>query len=91
MLIKPTTKPLTHSYLHHNLLESLPSGSFPGRRLRALRLDGNALVCDCALLWLLQLAQTGLRLDATCHAPEAVAGAALASIELKDFHCRAYS
>ncbi|KAG7313233.1 hypothetical protein JYU34_000332 [Plutella xylostella] len=79
---------LDRLYLHHNLLESLPSGSFPGRRLRALRLDGNALVCDCALLWLLQLAQTGLRLDATCHAPEAVAGAALASIELKDFHCR---
>lgn len=54
------------------------------------RLDSNALICDCEMLWLVQMLQHRLRetqAAATCQYPVAMQGKALSSMSASDFHC----
>lgn len=49
--------------------------------LQFRRLDSNALVCDCGILWLSDMLKTGhMQAAVTCEAPEDAAGKPLLSI-----------
>nr|CAD7426504.1 unnamed protein product [Timema monikensis] len=59
--------------------------------LKRLRLDSNALVCDCEMVWLvkmLQAKQKTTQAAATCQYPIAMQGKSLASMSEHDFHCK---
>lgn len=78
-------------YLHNNRLTTIPSGSFSDMpRLRKLRLDSNALVCDCSLLWMVRMLanHSDMSVVATCYEPATVTGTSLAAMSEKDFKCR---
>ena len=57
------------------------------------RLDSNALVCDCEMLWFAQMLKrrqhSGSRVhaEATCHHPNNLHGRSLMRIDNDDFHC----
>jgi hypothetical protein len=57
------------------------------------RLDSNALVCDCEMMWLVQMLQDKLKdtqAAATCQYPIAMKGKSLTSMTETDFHCSEY-
>ena len=57
------------------------------------RLDSNALVCDCEMMWLVQMLQDklkGTQAAATCQYPIAMKGKSLTSMTETDFHCSEY-
>jgi hypothetical protein len=57
------------------------------------RLDSNALVCDCEMMWLVQMLQDqlkGTQAAATCQYPIAMKGKSLTSMTETDFHCSKY-
>ncbi|XP_063003009.1 leucine-rich repeat and immunoglobulin-like domain-containing nogo receptor-interacting protein 3 [Elgaria multicarinata webbii] len=66
--------------LSNNFLSTLEEGSFHSvNTLETLRLDGNPLVCDCRLLWILQRRKT-LNFDErlpVCSSPPEIQGDAL--------------
>lgn len=54
------------------------------------RLDSNALVCDCQMMWLskmLQDKQDSSQFTATCQFPSNMEGKSLAQMNEKDLHC----
>jgi len=52
------------------------------------RLDSNALVCDCGLMWMSELLRgSHLQAAVTCQQPSSLAGKSLASV-LDDIVCR---
>jgi len=52
------------------------------------RLDSNALVCDCGLMWMSELLSgSHLQAAVTCQQPSSLAGKSLASV-LDDIVCR---
>lgn len=78
-------------YLHNNLLKHIPSGSFRGMpRLTKLRLDSNALICDCDMLWFVRMLaeHTEMKIAATCYGPEPMTGVSLATMKEHNLHCR---
>ena len=55
------------------------------------RLDSNALVCDCRLMWLAQMVkekQHTTQVAATCHFPSELQGKSLTSLTDSEFQCR---
>jgi hypothetical protein len=57
------------------------------------RLDSNALVCDCEMVWLVQMLQDklkGTQAAATCQYPIAMQGKSLTAMTETDFHCGEY-
>nr|CAD7198875.1 unnamed protein product [Timema douglasi] len=83
---------LVTRFLHNNKLQRIPSGAFKNMEsLKRLRLDSNALVCDCEMVWLvkmLQAKQKTTQAAATCQYPIAMQGKSLASMSEHDFHCK---
>lgn len=56
------------------------------------RLDSNALVCDCELMWLGELMQGYARngqtqAAATCQYPRRLQGRSIASVTVEEFNC----
>jgi peroxidase len=55
------------------------------------RLDSNALVCDCELVWLVQMLKEQMKdtqTAASCQQPQDMQGKSLALMTDQDFHCR---
>lgn len=78
-------------YLHNNNLKTIPPGSFRGMpKMHKLRLDSNALVCDCAMLWFIRMLaeHSEMSIAATCYEPAGATGTSLAAMKEKDFNCR---
>ncbi|XP_059614618.1 peroxidasin isoform X2 [Phlebotomus argentipes] len=78
-------------FLYNNRLATVPEGLLNGMKsLRRLRLDGNALECDCRLLWLLKLLTnptTNFQIAATCSSPSNLAGKNIYVVKESDLHC----
>lgn len=76
-------------FLHNNRLQRVPPGTFTGMpRLRRLRLDSNALVCDCQMFWLAKmLNDSAIQAAANCDAPQDMYGKPLKGMSAHDFHC----
>lgn len=56
-------------------------------------MDSNALVCDCEMMWLVQMLKDklkGTQAAATCQYPIAMKGKSLTSMTETDFHCSEY-
>ncbi|KAG8309246.1 hypothetical protein J6590_090756, partial [Homalodisca vitripennis] len=65
------------------------AGEYPGR-CACQRLDSNALVCDCEMMWLAHLLrdkQDSTQAAATCQFPTNMEGKPLVNISDNDFHC----
>lgn len=59
--------------------------------LKRLRLDSNALVCDCGLIWLVEMLNiTSVQAAATCQTPNDMSGKQINGMTESDFHCRKY-
>ncbi|KAG0723195.1 Peroxidasin [Chionoecetes opilio] len=61
------------------------------RAVATRRLDSNALVCDCRLMWLAQMVkekQHTTQVAATCHFPSDLQGKSLTSLNDSEFQCR---
>lgn len=58
--------------------------------LRKLRLDSNALICDCSMLWLVKMMaqHNDMYIEATCYEPQRVTGMPLSVMDERDFQCR---
>lgn len=61
-------------------------------KLQKLRLDSNALICDCAMLWFVRMLaeHSQMSIAATCYEPAEATGTSLAAMKEKDFHCRKF-
>ncbi|RXG61788.1 Peroxidasin-like protein, partial [Armadillidium vulgare] len=79
-------------FLHNNRIQSIPRGAFKNlHSLKRLRLDSNALVCDCQLLWLAKMVKdrnTKTQVAATCEFPTGLQGKSISSITDSEFHCK---
>uniref|UniRef100_A0A8C5XBT8 Peroxidasin n=1 Tax=Microcebus murinus TaxID=30608 RepID=A0A8C5XBT8_MICMU len=80
-------------YLHFNQIETLDPESFQHLpKLERLRLDSNALRCDCEILWLADLlktyAQSGnAQAAATCEYPRRIQGRSVATVTPEELDC----
>lgn len=77
-------------YLYNNHIKLIPKGAFHNLpRLRRLRLDHNALVCDCKLAWLSKMLTKSnvVQASANCAQPTEMHGMSLIGLEHKHFHC----
>lgn len=84
---------LEQLYLQHNRLERLPALAFKnfltngaGKSITRIRLDGNPLVCDCEMMWLLQV-ELIIITGAECYKPEKISGKKLEQVRLDDLNC----
>ncbi|ROT75796.1 putative Thyroid peroxidase precursor [Penaeus vannamei] len=88
----PSPLPLLQVPAQHRL-QRVPDGAFRNlHSLRRLRLDSNALVCDCQLLWLAEMVkekQHRTQVAATCQFPSDLQGKSLTSLADSHFECRA--
>ncbi len=58
------------------------------------RLDSNALICDCQVMWLTQMLKQNeghTEAAVTCASPSDVRGKSLLSLSEETFHCRRWS
>ncbi|CAN0028370.1 peroxidasin homolog isoform X1 [Lampetra fluviatilis] len=84
---------LERLFLHNNRLAKIPSGTFSQlSSLKRLRLDSNVLICDCELLWLMELLREyayhgATQAAATCEFPRRLQGRSLASITAEELNC----
>uniref|UniRef100_A0A667I480 Peroxidasin like n=1 Tax=Lynx canadensis TaxID=61383 RepID=A0A667I480_LYNCA len=96
---------LEQLYIHFNQIETLQPETFGDlvklERLHSTvvilacmprRLDSNALVCDCDLMWLGELMQGYARdgqtqAAATCQYPRRLQGRSIASVTVEEFNC----
>ncbi|XP_077302328.1 peroxidasin [Arctopsyche grandis] len=85
---------LERLFLQNNKIHKLPKRVFDHlKSLQRLRLDSNLLICDCSILWLLQMINEknsngkNLQATATCQNPEDMRGVSLISMALSDLHC----
>ncbi|KAI8430939.1 hypothetical protein MSG28_001055 [Choristoneura fumiferana] len=82
---------LERLYLHNNRLERIPPDSFTGMpKLHKLRLDSNALICDCNMLWLVRMltVHSDMTVAATCYGPANAIGTPLSAIKEQDLNCK---
>ncbi|KAG7177543.1 Peroxidasin-like 6, partial [Homarus americanus] len=90
------TPPLSHflslRYLYKNRIRVIERQVFQELdKLEQLRLDSNALVCDCQLMWLAQMVkekQHTTQVAATCQFPSVLQGKSLTSLNDSEFQCR---
>ncbi|KAK6627574.1 hypothetical protein RUM44_010052 [Polyplax serrata] len=79
-------------FLQNNKLQRIPPGALKNlKRLSRFRLDSNALVCDCRMLWLvhhLKDKMSSTQTSAMCTYPAAMQGKDLITMSDEDFHCR---
>lgn len=57
------------------------------------RLDSNALVCDCEMVWLVKMLKEQMKdtqTAAICQQPQDMQGKSLAMMTDLDFHCRKF-
>uniref|UniRef100_A0A452TKP2 Lactoperoxidase n=1 Tax=Ursus maritimus TaxID=29073 RepID=A0A452TKP2_URSMA len=91
LLIKlPDIKLKTYIRMNFDLLSSLSTVVILACMPR--RLDSNALVCDCDLMWLGELMQGYARngqtqAAATCEYPRSLQGRSIASLTVEEFNC----
>ena len=52
-----------------------------------LRLDSNALICDCDMKWLVERARNKADMAAVCQGPDEMRGKRLDDMRPDDFHC----
>ncbi|KAJ8687556.1 hypothetical protein QAD02_023350 [Eretmocerus hayati] len=77
-------------YLHNNKLEKVPEEAFRALGTQTkLRIDGNSIVCDCSIAWLINLVVDDQNMpSATCHRPENMRGKKIdRSMNHRDLHC----
>lgn len=78
-------------YLYNNHIKQIPKGAFQNLpRLKILRLDHNALICDCKIAWLsrmLSKTHTKLQASAICDQPREMSGMSIINMEPSHFHC----
>ncbi|XP_037077759.1 peroxidasin-like, partial [Pollicipes pollicipes] len=80
------SNPTVHrAFLHNNKLQRIPYGAFSNlTSLKRLRLDSNALICDCRMLWLAHMLKEHASrsvASATCQEPAELNGRSIADIE----------
>lgn len=81
-------------FLHNNRIKHIPPGAFDDLpSLKRLRLDGNAIVCDCSITWFMKMVnensspQGQLQTAATCNAPDNMKGLSIVNMDKNDLHC----
>lgn len=81
---------MLYRFLHNNRITHIPSGSFKDMpALKRLRLDSNALVCDCGLMWLVKMLNvSSVQAAATCQTPNDMNGKSINGMMESDFKCR---
>lgn len=85
---------LTQLYLYSNNLTTIYPNTFSNLpSLDRLRLDGNSLVCNCKLIWLVQMLTSASRTQntqaaATCAKPARLAGRNLVELNAEELNCR---
>lgn len=79
-------------FLQLNEIEYIPPSIFDkNANLRRLRLDSNALVCDCDIMWLREMLQekrSSTQAAVTCYQPANLRGRSLMSIPKEYFSCK---
>uniref|UniRef100_A0A7N8X7U1 Peroxidasin n=1 Tax=Mastacembelus armatus TaxID=205130 RepID=A0A7N8X7U1_9TELE len=84
---------LSLRFLHNNRITQLVPGTFSHlQAMKRLRLDSNALNCDCELLWLADLlkqyAESGnAQAAATCDYPSRLQGRSVATLTPEELNC----
>ncbi|XP_014210778.1 peroxidasin homolog [Copidosoma floridanum] len=79
---------LERLFLQNNRLERLPAEAFRNIGHNAkLRLDSNALICDCEILWLVERMKERVEMPAVCRGPREMEGKRLDDMTPEDFHC----
>ncbi|KAH1176952.1 hypothetical protein KIL84_010654 [Mauremys mutica] len=92
-LLEVDKHPCTTRYIHFNQIETVKPETFRDLpKLERLRLDSNALVCDCELMWLAELIKEYTRngntqAAATCEYPKRLHGRSIASVIVEEFNC----
>ena len=54
------------------------------------RLDSNALVCDCQMMWFAEMLKEkrgSTQTAATCNFPQNLQGKSLQALSIEEFHC----
>ncbi|KAK2722387.1 hypothetical protein QYM36_002803 [Artemia franciscana] len=82
-------------FLHNNKLQRIPSEAFQNlHEIKRLRLDSNALICDCQLIWLAKMLQDKgqeTQSAVTCHDPAPMQGKPVTHLlEDEGFHCNKF-
>lgn len=75
--------------LYNNHIQRIPIGAFQNlSSLRRLRLDHNALICDCEMAWLAKmLTENTIQGSVYCKYPIEMFGKSIMDLKHKDFHC----
>lgn len=78
-----------YRFLYNNNIKRIPPGAFANLpKLTRLRLDSNALICDCSIAWLAKmLKENSIHAAADCKYPTEMYGKPLKSMSTKDLHC----
>uniref|UniRef100_A0A673VDL4 Lactoperoxidase n=1 Tax=Suricata suricatta TaxID=37032 RepID=A0A673VDL4_SURSU len=85
--------PKLERFLHNNRITHLVPGTFSHlESMKRLRLDSNALHCDCEILWLADLLKTyaksgNAQAAATCEYPRRIQGRSVATITPEELDC----
>lgn len=79
----------TFRFLHNNRIRQISYGAFRNLpRLTRLRLDSNDLICDCKIVWLIDvLKQKGLHSTADCRNPDYMYGKQLVRLDMNELNC----
>ncbi|CAH1130157.1 unnamed protein product [Ceutorhynchus assimilis] len=78
---------LRHLVLRENAFKSLPESVVSWNELRALELTDNPIICDCQLLWLLNLANQKNLTNVQCASPLHLRDRPLKSLTSDDLGC----
>ncbi|XP_071837121.1 peroxidasin homolog isoform X3 [Apostichopus japonicus] len=85
---------LTQLYLYSNNITTIYPNTFSNLpSLDRLRLDGNNLLCNCELIWLVQMLKSASRTQntqaaATCSKPARLVGRNLVELDAEELNCR---